>query len=116
MPFPKSPPKEISRGLAFLLNAESLVINRRLDLIEEFVGWKIPNAFTVTDAEGKHLYYAMETGSCLNSFFCGGSRRVEINVYDNSHQEIVRFIKPLHCLNACCCPMVGRLRKFLKRF
>lgn len=114
MPYPKPVPKGISSGLPYLLTVDSLVINRRLDLIEEFIGWRIPNAFTITDTNGKHMYYAMETSSCMRLFFCGGSRHVEINVYDNSHQEAIRFIRPLHWLNACCCPMVSIFLHCLK--
>lgn len=108
LPFPDSLSKNVPPHLAHLLPVDSLVINLRIDLIDEIIGWEMPNCFTITDGNAKHIYYATESSDCMNMFCFGGDRHVVLHVFNNMHEEVIRLIRPISC--SCfrlCCPLVS---------
>ena len=57
------------------------------------------------DEDGNQLYFLQEESSCLMRSCCANSRELQVSFQTNDGQEILRFNRPLRCMECCsdCC-------------
>ena len=57
------------------------------------------------DEDGNQLYFLQEESSCFMRSCCANSRELQVSFQTNDGQEILRFNRPLRCMECCsdCC-------------
>ncbi|XP_022232441.1 phospholipid scramblase 2 isoform X4 [Drosophila obscura] len=91
------------RGLEYLTTVDQLLVKQKVELLEAFTGFETNNKFSIKNALGQKVYYAVEDNDCCTRNCCGPSRPFDMKVFDNYRQEVIHMHRPLAC-SACCFP------------
>ncbi|XP_034657037.1 phospholipid scramblase 2 isoform X1 [Drosophila subobscura] len=91
------------RGLEYLTTIDQLLVKQKVELLEAFTGFETNNKFSIKNALGQKVYYAVEDNDCCTRNICGPSRPFDMKVFDNYRQEVIHMHRPLAC-SACCFP------------
>ncbi|KAM8709924.1 hypothetical protein ACLKA7_016688 [Drosophila subpalustris] len=91
------------RGLEYLTSIDQLLVKQKVELLEAFTGFETNNKFSIKNALGQKVYYAVEDNDCCTRNICGPSRPFDMKVFDNYQQEVIHMYRPLAC-SACCFP------------
>ena len=67
--------------------------------------WEYSNKYKAMDEDGNQLYFLQEESSCFMRSCCANSRELQVSFQTNDGQEILRFNRPLRCMECCsdCC-------------
>ncbi|KAH8297694.1 hypothetical protein KR054_005775 [Drosophila jambulina] len=93
------------RGLEYLTTIDQLLVKQKVELLEAFTGFETNNKFSIKNALGQKVYYAVEDNDCCTRNCCGPSRPFDMRVFDNYQQEVIHMHRPLacsSCLFPCC--------------
>ncbi|KAH8235161.1 hypothetical protein KR032_009382 [Drosophila birchii] len=93
------------RGLEYLTTIDQLLVKQKVELLEAFTGFETNNKFSIKNALGQKVYYAVEDNDCCTRNCCGPSRPFDMRVFDNFQQEVIHMHRPLacsSCLFPCC--------------
>lgn len=92
-------------GLEHLNQLDKLFINQKIRLLEVITGFETNNEFTIMNPSGQQIYYAFEKTSCWVRNCCGPIRPFDMQIVDNSQNEIIHLYRPLACTSCCfpCC-------------
>jgi len=93
-------------GLETLTNMKELTIKQlRPGCLELLNCWEYSNKYKAMDEDGNQLYFLQEESSCLMRSCCANSRELQVSFQTNDGQEILRFNRPLRCMECCsdCC-------------
>ncbi|KAH8378974.1 hypothetical protein KR009_002348 [Drosophila setifemur] len=93
------------RGLEYLTTIDQLLVKQKVELLEAFTGFETNNKFSIKNALGQKVYYAVEDNDCCTRNCCGPSRPFDMKVFDNFQQEVIHMHRPLacsSCLFPCC--------------
>ncbi|XP_023033817.1 phospholipid scramblase 2 isoform X2 [Drosophila willistoni] len=91
------------RGLEYLTTIDQLLVKQKVELLEAFTGFETNNKFSIKNALGQKVYYAVEDNDCCTRNCCGPSRPFDMKIFDNFQQEVIHLYRPLAC-SACCFP------------
>lgn len=91
------------RGLEYLTSIDQLLVKQKVELLEAFTGFETNNKFSIKNALGQKVYYAVEDNDCCTRNCCGPARPFDMKVFDNFQQEVIHMYRPLAC-SACCFP------------
>lgn len=91
------------RGLEYLTSIDQLLVKQKVELLEAFTGFETNNKFSIKNALGQKVYYAVEENDCCTRNMCGPSRPFDMKIFDNFQQEVIHLSRPLAC-SACCFP------------
>ncbi|KAH8415635.1 hypothetical protein KR222_006957 [Zaprionus bogoriensis] len=91
------------RGLEYLTTIDQLLVKQKVELLEAFTGFETNNKFSIKNALGQKVYYAVEDTDCCTRNMCGPSRPFDMKVFDNYQQEVIHMYRPLAC-SSCCFP------------
>ncbi|XP_037069057.1 phospholipid scramblase 2-like [Pollicipes pollicipes] len=90
-------------GLEYLSTADKLILSQKVELAETFVGFETANKYTVKNAAGQHVYFAVEeSGACMRNC-CSYMRAFNLRILDSAKREILQMRRPLRC-QGCCYP------------
>lgn len=110
-PYPETLPvdSQVHPGLAHLLSIDCLNVNHTMDLTDLVNGVEIENLYTISNKDGKALYYVFESSILCPRYCCTTCRHIRFHVRDVYHNEIIRLNKPWGCTSSCffCCLMVN---------
>ncbi|XP_045527319.1 phospholipid scramblase 1 isoform X2 [Pieris brassicae] len=90
-------------GLEYLSLIDQLLIHQKVELLEAFVGFETNNKYTVKNAMGQKVYYAVEDNDCCTRTCCGPIRPFDMKIMDNFQNEVIHLNRPLAC-DSCWCP------------
>uniref|UniRef100_A0A0A1XPM6 Phospholipid scramblase n=1 Tax=Zeugodacus cucurbitae TaxID=28588 RepID=A0A0A1XPM6_ZEUCU len=91
------------RGLEYLTMVDQLLVKQKVELLEAFTGFETNNKFSIKNALGQKVYYAVEDNDCCTRNMCGPARPFDMKVFDNFRNEVIHMYRPLAC-SACCFP------------
>ncbi|XP_017958067.1 phospholipid scramblase 2 isoform X1 [Drosophila navojoa] len=91
------------RGLEYLTSIDQLLVKQKVELLEAFTGFETNNKFSIKNALGQKVYYAVEDNDCCTRNMCGPARPFDMKIFDNFQQEVIHLHRPLAC-SACCFP------------
>ncbi|XP_064552327.1 phospholipid scramblase 2 isoform X3 [Drosophila montana] len=91
------------RGLEYLTSIDQLLVKQKVELLEAFTGFETNNKFSIKNALGQKVYYAVEDTDCCTRNMCGPARPFDMKIFDNFQQEVIHLNRPLAC-SACCFP------------
>ncbi|ALC43799.1 scramb1, partial [Drosophila busckii] len=91
------------RGLEYLTSIDQLLVKQKVELLEAFTGFETNNKFSIKNALGQKVYYAVEDNDCCTRNCCGPARPFDMKVFDNYRTEVIHMYRPLAC-SACCFP------------
>ncbi|XP_017863927.1 PREDICTED: phospholipid scramblase 2 isoform X3 [Drosophila arizonae] len=91
------------RGLEYLTSIDQLLVKQKVELLEAFIGFETNNKFSIKNALGQKVYYAVEDNDCCTRNMCGPARPFDMKIFDNFQQEVIHLNRPLAC-SACCFP------------
>ncbi|XP_054731734.1 phospholipid scramblase 2-like isoform X4 [Anastrepha obliqua] len=91
------------RGLEYLTMVDQLLVKQKVELLEAFTGFETNNKFSIKNALGQKVYFAVEENDCCTRNICGPSRPFDMKVFDNYRNEVIHMNRPLAC-SACCFP------------
>ncbi|EDV96944.1 phospholipid scramblase 2 isoform X1 [Drosophila grimshawi] len=91
------------RGLEYLTSIDQLLVKQKVELLEAFTGFETNNKFSIKNALGQKVYYAVEDTDCCTRNMCGPARPFDMKIFDNFQQEVIHVHRPLAC-SACCFP------------
>jgi len=90
-------------GLERLAQLPSLTVKQRhpncLELME---CWEFTNKYDVMDDDGAHVFFLKEESSCLMRSCCANARELEVSFQDMNGTELLRFDRPLKCMECPC--------------
>ncbi|XP_041975169.1 phospholipid scramblase 2 isoform X1 [Aricia agestis] len=90
-------------GLEYLSMIDKLLVHQKVELLEAFVGFETNNKYTVKNAIGQKVYYAVEDNDCCTRNCCGPMRPFDMKIMDNFQNEVIHLNRPLAC-DTCWCP------------
>ncbi|XP_011196178.1 phospholipid scramblase 2-like isoform X2 [Zeugodacus cucurbitae] len=90
----------IPRGLEHLTMIDKLLIQQKVELVEAFTNNN--NKFSIKNALGQNIYYAVEDTNCCTRNMCGTERPFDMKVFDNFRNEVIHMYRPLACSTCCC--------------
>ncbi|KAH8346001.1 hypothetical protein KR067_013402 [Drosophila pandora] len=93
------------RGLEYLTTIDQLLVKQKVELLEAFTGFETNNKFSIKNALGQKVYYAVEDNDCCTRNCCGPARPFDMKVFDNFQNEVIHMHRPLacsSCLFPCC--------------
>ncbi|XP_036337947.1 phospholipid scramblase 2-like isoform X1 [Rhagoletis pomonella] len=91
------------RGLEYLTMVDQLLVKQKVELLEAFTGFETNNKFSIKNALGQKVYYAVEDNDCCTRNMCGPARPFDMKIFDNFRNEVIHLNRPLAC-SACCFP------------
>ncbi|XP_054731736.1 phospholipid scramblase 2-like [Anastrepha obliqua] len=91
------------RGLEYLTMVDQLLVKQKVELLEAFTGFETNNKFSIKNALGQKVYFAVEDSDSCTRNICGSSRPFDMKVFDNCRNEVIHMNRPLAC-SACCFP------------
>ncbi|XP_075160275.1 phospholipid scramblase 1 isoform X3 [Haematobia irritans] len=91
------------RGLEYLTSIDQLLVKQKVELLEAFTGFETNNKFSIKNALGQKVYYAIEDTDCCTRQMCGPARPFEMKIFDNFRNEVMHLHRPLAC-SSCCFP------------
>ncbi|XP_067644376.1 phospholipid scramblase 2 isoform X2 [Eurosta solidaginis] len=91
------------RGLEYLTMVDQLLVKQKVELLEAFTGFETNNKFSIKNALGQKVYYAVEDNDCCTRNMCGPARPFDMKVFDNFRNEVIHMHRPLAC-SSCCFP------------
>ncbi|XP_004525584.1 phospholipid scramblase 1 isoform X1 [Ceratitis capitata] len=91
------------RGLEYLTMVDQLLVKQKVELLEAFTGFETNNKFSIKNALGQKVYYAVEDNDCCTRNMCGPARPFDMKVFDNFRNKVIHMYRPLAC-SACCFP------------
>ncbi|XP_050333884.1 phospholipid scramblase 2-like isoform X1 [Bactrocera neohumeralis] len=91
------------RGLEYLTMVDQLLVKQKSELLEAFTGFETNNKFSIKNALGQKVYYAVEDNDCCTRNMCGSARPFDMKVFDNFRNEVIHMYRPLAC-SQCCFP------------
>ena len=93
------------RGLEYLTSIDQLLVKQKVELLEAFTGFETNNKFSIKNALGQKVYYAVEDTDCCTRNMCGPARPFDMKIFDNFRNEVIHVHRPLacsSCLFPCC--------------
>jgi len=100
-------------GLEVLGQMSELMIKQRhpgcLELME---CWEYQNKYDVFDQQGGNIFFLKEESGCLDRCCCANARALEVSFQDLQGNELLRFDRPLRCMEMpcdCCYPNYTQL-------
>ncbi|XP_037807835.1 phospholipid scramblase 2-like isoform X1 [Lucilia sericata] len=93
------------RGLEYLTSIDQLLVKQKVELLEAFTGFETNNKFSIKNALGQKVYYAVEDNDCCTRNMCGPARPFDMKIFDNFRNEVIHVHRPLacsSCLFPCC--------------
>ncbi|XP_033237524.1 phospholipid scramblase 1-like [Drosophila pseudoobscura] len=90
-------------GLDYLTIVDQLLVKQKVELTEVLTGFETSNKYTILNASGQKVFYAVEDSDCCTRNCCATSRPFHLRILDNSPREIIHMHRPLAC-SACCFP------------
>ncbi|XP_045773631.1 uncharacterized protein LOC123873000 isoform X3 [Maniola jurtina] len=96
-------PTNCPPGLEYLSMIDQLLVKQKVELLEAFVGFETNNKYTVKNALGQKVYYAVEDNDCCTRNCCGPMRPFDMKIMDNFRNEVIHLHRPLAC-DSCWCP------------
>ncbi|XP_073836067.1 phospholipid scramblase 2-like isoform X4 [Musca autumnalis] len=91
------------RGLEYLTSIDQLLVKQKVELLEAFTGFETNNKFSIKNALGQKVYYAVEDTDCCTRNMCGPARPFDMKIFDNFRNEVMHLNRPLAC-SSCCFP------------
>jgi len=95
------PPPGCPPGLQYLTMVDQLIVKQQMEVLELVTGFETKNKYKVMNSMGQQVYFAKEDTGCCNRQCCGPGRAFDMNITDNSGQEVIHLNRPLRC-QACC--------------
>ena len=83
--------------------------------------WEYQNKYDVADENGEQTFFLKEESSCLMRSCCANARELELSMQDMNCKELLRFDRPLKCMECPCdgCypnwTQVRKIQIFLRR-
>lgn len=73
-----------------------------------FTGFETANKYKVKNSMGQQIYFAAEDTDCCSRNCCGPLRAFDMQILDNSQNEVIHLNRPLACTSCCfpCCLQV----------
>ncbi|KAL9908488.1 phospholipid scramblase 2 isoform X2 [Glossina fuscipes] len=90
------------RGLEYLTTVDQLLVKQKVELLEAFTGFETNNKFSIKNALGQKVYYAVEENDCCTRNMCGPSRPFDMKIFDNYRNEVIHMHRPLACSSCLC--------------
>lgn len=72
-------------------------------------GWETNNHYTVENARGQRVFYALEESSWCTRWCCGALRSFDMSISDNYQNEVIHLKRAFRC-NSCWCPCCLQVR------
>ena len=69
--------------------------------------WEYQNKYDVFDQQGGNIFFLKEESGCLDRCCCANARALEVSFQDLQGNELLRFDRPLRCMEMpcdCCYP------------
>jgi len=89
-------------GLEYLTQIDALFVNQQVELMEVITGFETNNKYSILNAYGQQVYFALEdSGTCMR-LCCGPKRGFTINIVDNSQQLVMKISRAFKCCAGCC--------------
>ena len=64
--------------------------------------WEYQNKYDVADENGEQTFFLKEESSCLMRSCCANARELEVSMQDMNGKELLRFDRPLKCIECPC--------------
>ena len=64
--------------------------------------WEYQNKYDVADENGEQTFFLKEESSCLMRACCANARELEVSMQDMNGKELLRFDRPLKCMECPC--------------
>ena len=64
--------------------------------------WEFVNKYDVWDENEDQVFFLKEESSCLMRSCCANARELEISFQDMEGRELLRFDRPLKCMECPC--------------
>ena len=75
--------------------------------------WEYQNKYDVFDPQGGNIFFLKEESGCLDRCCCANARALEVSFQDLHGNELLRFDRPLRCMEMpcdCCYPNLTQVR------
>lgn len=92
-------------GLEYLAELDQMLVKQKVELLEAFTGFETANKYKVKNSMGQQIYFAAEDTDCCSRNCCGPLRAFDMQILDNSQNEVIHLNRPLACTSCCfpCC-------------
>lgn len=91
-------------GLQALAYAKELTVKqRRPGCLELLECWEYKNKYDVVDESGSKVFFLQEESDFCSRMWCANARPLQVSFQDTEGQELLRFDRPLRCMQ-CCIP------------
>uniref|UniRef100_A0A1A9W564 Phospholipid scramblase n=1 Tax=Glossina brevipalpis TaxID=37001 RepID=A0A1A9W564_9MUSC len=90
------------RGLEYLTTVDQLLVKQKVELLEALTGFETNNKFSIKNALGQKVYYAVEENDCCTRNMCGPARPFDMKIFDNFRNEVIHMHRPLACSSCLC--------------
>ena len=64
--------------------------------------YEFDNRYLLLDQYGSQLFYLKEDSTVCMRCFCKNARELSLSFQDNAGSEVLRFERPLRCMECCC--------------
>ncbi|XP_017133716.1 phospholipid scramblase 2-like isoform X2 [Drosophila elegans] len=92
-------------GLEYLQIIDQLLVKQKVEFFEAFTGFETNNRYSIQNALGQKVFYAVEDTNCCTRNCCP-ERPFHIKVFDNYlKEEVIHLHRSLGCSSVCfpCC-------------
>jgi len=89
--------------LHILAGLDTLVVKKKIEMIEVVLGCETKNRYHIFDAQEQELFRAKEDTDWCTRQVCGQARPVELPIRDLEGREVLHITRPYRC-QACCFP------------
>lgn len=93
----------IPAGLESLTTVDKLFVKQKIELLEAFTGFETANKYSISNANGQKLLYAVEDSGCCTRLCCDNLRPFDLRIMDSSQRELIHLYRPYRC-DSCCFP------------
>jgi len=102
-------------GLESLMYKNEVKIKQiRPGCLELLNCWEYTNKYKVIDEDGSQMFFLLEQSDCCARQCFGQARPLQISFQSNDGQEILKFDRPLRCLECCCDSCYPNLTQLLE--
>lgn len=96
---------EVIESKRLLIKYNLIELTLTIDCDKVLIGFETTNKYVIKNSLGQKIFFAAEESGCCARYCCGNLRHFEMNILDNSGNEVIHISRPLacqSCLYPCC--------------